>query len=270
MPSKFPSYILVSFFAFLLPIACLAEEEPQTLLTVEPSVASAVELLAEGDVQRPVRIVEYQTSVSPSRATAAASATYERLGKNVWGISTVQKTGNSVIQSRSLSLCGLIELLGATSATLQIDSRVPIPVSGHFVQMGMHVTKVMTSRSRTVHLSVPDGSANLCSLSPGGSFSYSVQTEVDLPQSPVGSPKVISNSFVWQCVAATAIDAGATIPAWQGMYIPVTCTSTNANGKPVTITYAYIIGGGLYLKMATMSELFKANTTYSAVATLEK
>ena len=254
-----PLWLLPLFTAWPLGL-CFAEEDSQPL-SVEPAVSKVVEGLAGATASRPLRHAAYQTELAPSGATTSASTTYESLSTNVWGVTTVQRIKTGWIQTRTVSLCGLIDLVGASTSVMQFENSIPVPVGSAFIPMGMRVTKTFSSHTRTADLGVPDESSNLCAPQPGGTFSYSVRTDTILPQAPAGSPKVLSNSFEWRCTAGAPTSSGALETIWSGSHIPVTCNSTNtATGKPVVATYAYVVDAGLYLRLGTVSDTFQARS----------
>jgi hypothetical protein len=262
--SSLPPWLLPLFAAWPLGL-CFAEEDSQPL-TVEPAVSKVVESLAAAAASRPLRRAVYRTELAPSGATTSASTTYEPVSKNVWGVTTVQRIKTGWIQTRTVSLCGLIDLVGASTSVMQFENSVPVPVGSVFIPMGMRVTKAFSSHTRTATLGVPDESNNLCAPQPGGTVSYSLRTETELTQAPAGSPKILSNSFEWRCTVGAPTSSGALETIWPGSHIPVTCNSTNAaTGKSVVASYAYVVEAGFYLRLGTVSDTFQARTKYSSI-----
>ena len=203
-----PSLWLLPLLAASPLSLCFAQEDTEPL-TVEPAVSKVVEGLAGTTASRPLRQAAYQTDLAPSGATTSASTTYESIAKNVWGVTTVQRIKTGWIQTRTVSLCGLIDLVGASTSVMQFENSIPVPVGSVFIPMGMRVTKTFASHSRTASLGVPAESNNVCAPQPGDAFSYSVRTDTTLPQAPAGHPKVLSNSFEWRCTAGTLMSSGA-------------------------------------------------------------
>lgn len=258
---RLPLWLLLVFAAWPLS-PCFAEDEDSQSLTVEPTVSKAIEGLVSVTASRPLRQVEYQSALAPSGVTTDASATYEFISKNVWGVTTVQRIKTGVIQTRTVSLCGLIELVGASTSVMQFENSIPVPIGRIFIPMGMRVTKTLASHSRTATLRVPSESSNLCAPQPGDVFTYSIQTDTTL-RTPSRSPKVLSNSFEWRCTAGTVMTSGALEAIWSGSHIPVSCTTTNtATGKPVVADYEYLVDAGFYLKLSTVSDMFQEKTKY--------
>ena len=260
-----------SQWLWLLPAAlalqpCLAAEEPQAL-TVDPGVAQVVEGLAKTSPSRLVRHVVYRTEFAPAGRIMPASASYESIGGNVWGISTEQTMPNGAIQTRTVSLCGLIDLVSASTSIMHFDNTVQVPIGHIFIPMGMQVTKSFASKSRTASLAVPEPSRDqLCSPREGGSFTYSTRIETEMPWAPVGKPTLLSNSFEWHCRAGAIETSGALEGVWPASHIPVTCESTNtATGKPVSASYAYLLDAGHYLKLGSVSEQLQVTTRYSSI-----
>jgi hypothetical protein len=268
--SKSLSRLLASL-ALFTSIVCPAEDEAS--ISIDPSVARVVEGLADWSPTKPILRTSFQSTITPVGAINAAEARYEQIGKNVWGIYTIFRNKSGAIESRSESLCGLVELLSSSSATFQVEAPVPIQLGRIFTSIGMRLNKTLNSTSKVTRLVRAEDSANLCKPEAGQAFSYEVHTatELPIPANLRSSPKTLSSSISWKCVAAQPAPGRGIVGSLTGEYIPVTCTGFNSGtGKSSVTKYAFLVDSAFYLRLETVAESIQSRNEFSAVELQQK
>jgi hypothetical protein len=114
------------FIACLSPFPVFAQDATQTSLVVEPSVARTIEGLPNGPkAVNPIRKVDYQEAMMPHATTSSITTRYEYVSKNLLNLNSLQRTKQGIIQSQTISLCGLIDIVGASSSLLNFDAPAP-------------------------------------------------------------------------------------------------------------------------------------------------
>lgn len=195
---------------------------------------------------------------------------YEPLGQGLWGIRSVSKQDRSAFEAHSVSICGLVELVGTSKSNVNYEIAISIPVGQAFAPLGVkgHIAGAVTSRANSLVL----GSAaeRLCNPLSGDVLAYEVQSESSLEHtgSYIGSSTRASrNAFRWRCTVGAPKQMGELVAAQEGTYLPVNCSGINESSNiDISAEYAFLQRFGIYIQLRRSGGAFTSKTTISSVA----
>lgn len=243
--------------------------DPEVMRTqqIEPAVAASVQALAVASAPRRLLRASYRLDMSSQGSSTSTQAMYEALPNNMLGVDSVLRTAGGASQVRAISLCGLFDLVGASTAQARSEVQVPVavPIKGLmlFMPMGMTIGSNFSFRSRVTQFTVAEDSRQICSRpAPGSSFGFTLQTENTFGN---GTSRV--HRVAWRCTAGQAASPGPLEPAWSGEQIPVECVLTDPEtGKQGGASrFVYLVDAGVFMKQVSGAEPYRFTTTYSAI-----
>ncbi len=161
----------------------------------------------------------------------------------------------------SVSLCGLVPLLGESGSTTDSRLTTAIPAGGVFLPFDVSSKHQIGSRVRLVSFST--SAANLCKPTPGTSFTYQSTREEQrkFQGSMLSSNTLHTITESASCTVGSAeVSAKALDPSIVGSYLLVTCTYSVPSQSPRKSEFAYLLSSGLYLPVFIQSNEYQANS----------
>lgn len=244
----------------------LAEENQAEALTPDENIAKAI---SEFDYKPPKVRLQRSNLI---RSTGNSGGTpvveeYEVLRPNIWGIRSISKTRNGGIQGTSVSLCGIIELVGAGSSESSFESLIAIPINKVFMPFGIRWNLSHTVSAKATSLALGEGSKKICAPDPGDIFDYELRTDSESKNSSTFvSNRSHSNTIKMRCVVGEAKPIAELIAGQSGTYLPVTCSGSNlTTSTQLTADYAFIQAAGLYINLNRQTNAFRSTVTLSSL-----
>jgi hypothetical protein len=229
----------------------MASENPAASLSMEQSVVEVVEKLDLPVVSRPLLRSRAAVLASPGGSSAFSDAIYRPLGRNIWNGSFVLTTRTSTLESTVISLCGLVELVGASG-------------SG-----------VRQSHTRVLRFDVGSGASEMCNPRAGSTFVFSVESEATYTYEAekfLGGSRSVDRTAMqtvsWSCTAGQR-ERHTELPAfaWTDV-IPVSCTGTSSSSAqpalrtPVYSRWFYLPESAFYLQLDAGSDAMSARREF--------
>lgn len=192
---------------------------------------------------------------------------YEVLMPNIWGIRSVSKVKNGASQGVSISICGIIELVGNASSEINFETTVSVPINKMFTSFGIRVNVNGTLSGKAKNLILGEGSKKICTPTPGDIFSYELRTDsVSKNSSPFVSNRTHSNTFRMRCTVGEAKPMTEIVAGQSGTYLPVACSGTNlTTNMQTTANYAFVQAAGLYINLNREINTFRSTVALSSL-----
>lgn len=172
------------------------------------------------------------------------------------------RSGDASGAGHTMTLCGLVPLVGESSSTTTSTVGTVLPVGNVFVPFGLKTNVDFNNRVKLVVLeaSIP----SLCSPQFGTEFTYKTETEVVVKTSGVfGRTTQVKRTETASCKTAAASKlASELLPSLLGMYLPVSCDVTLTNGAKKHVEYAYLIDSAFYLLTEATTDLQRTKIQY--------
>jgi hypothetical protein len=196
---------------------------------------------------------------------------YEPLGQGLWGIRSVSKQNSSAVEGASISICGLVELVGASKFDVNYETTISVPVGRLFLPYGLkgHMDGATTSRANNIALG--SGAERLCNPVPGDVLAYEVQSESSFAHTTTSysgsSSRASINVFRWKCTVGAPKPISELVAEQDGTYLPVTCSGINESSNiNVSAEYAFLQPFGIYLVLRRVGGTFSSKTSISSFA----
>lgn len=263
----------------LMTTPLMAAGNPDTILSIEQAVMETVETLALPTVSHP--LVHTHNTASITSPALVVSTTrdviYRPLGRNLWGTSS-SITGRKVPTTSFtiVSLCGLVELVGASESRSSQNSTIAVPVGRVFVPLGIRTTTDMTSGSRALRFNITSGASDICNPEEGSTFSFELQSESTHKNKGSmlwswSNNHTTTNTTAWSCTVGQR-ERHTEFPAfaWSDV-IPVNCTGIHSSsGKPSVQTpvhshWFYLPESAFYLQLEAGSEAFTSKNEFELI-----
>ncbi len=263
----------------LMATPLMADENPDTILSIEQPVMDAVETLDSPTVSHPLVHTQNTATITSQALVVSTSrdAIYRPLGRNLWGISsTISAKKVPTTNFTIVSLCGLVELVSTSESHSSQSSTIAVPVGSVFVPLGIRTTTDMTGGSRALRFDVTSGASNLCSPEEGSTFSFEMQSESTRKSKGSmpwdwSSNHTNTNTTAWSCAVGQR-ERHTEMPAfaWTDV-IPVNCKGTHSSsGKPSVQTpvhsnWFYLPDSAFYLQLDAGSEVFTSKNDFELI-----
>jgi len=232
-----------------------AEEQPLTLdATVQ---AKLLDLLKEYKPATPLAMISEVSEINNKgnfgkSIYLARKAYYALQDSGLLGIvtSAALTDGASAGSAQSLSLCGLLTVVGTAAGTSRNDSTGVIPFGKLFVPFGVRSS---TDINRSEKLKQFDTTAaHICAPQPGEQFTYRTETEFHFKISGMfGTTKTGTRTEEVSCkVDAGVQPASGLLAVLRGDALAVTCERIAQGGDKTTSEYVFLRDSGQYLLRA--------------------
>jgi hypothetical protein len=239
-------------------VACAEERVAETEIAVAAEVLDAMGELVEVSRARP--ILRLTQRLAPGGPVGGAETTQEftSLGRNLYGSRLSSSLGAQNVHGTGLTLCGLVELLGATQAPIKEQTQMTVvPIGSLFVPLGIRMRTDISSTSSVTRLTMSSPAAQLCEPAPGMTFSYEFDT-VSKFRTKTGLVKMNSGLAVTQrsaCTVSESQPVPGAIEGATGEYLPVSCEVTVIVGKSRKTNafrreLAYLPEAGFYVTLS--------------------
>jgi len=254
----------------LVSATSLAEQaaSAETLISLEPAIQEVLKQVLPPAPEASRRSLHYKTQHHTHSAGLdndyTADTRQEGLEGALLAILSVAHLKTGGVETRALSLCGMLDLLSSSASQLELDSTVAVPIGHIFLPMAMHVQKTFSGQSKLIRLVPGEGFANICRPQAGSSFAFEAETQnlFSVKGGWGGSTKRQGNtSFVRHCIVGNELPAQDIDSRAQGSYLPVSCTATMLGSQVKSeARLAYFVQSGSYLSLEAKSNNFSSIT----------
>jgi len=177
---------------------------------------------------------------------------YSLQDSGLWGVLSVGgfTSGAATGSTQSLSLCGLVPLLGVGGSTTRSEVLLSLPIGRFFVPFGFRSSIDINRQFRVKEFKTDY--QGICSPIPGDKFAYQIENEVQFKTSGLFGRTGVGSAIVdVSClVAANPVSATELSPSFKGEYLMVTCESVAKAGQKGKVVYAFLRDLGLYLMLS--------------------
>jgi hypothetical protein len=238
-------------------VACAGDTIAESELSVAPEVLDAMGELVDVSRARPILRLTQRVAAGGPVGGAEITQEFTSLGRNLYGSRLSSSLGAQNVNGTGLTLCGLVELLGATQAPVKEQTQMTVvPIGSLFVPLGIRMRTDISSTSSVTRLTMSSPAARLCEPTPGMTFSYESDTVSKL-RTKTGLVKMNSSLAVTQrsaCTVSESRPVPVDLEGATGEYLPVTCEVTVIVGKSRKTNafrreLAYLPDAGFYVTL---------------------
>jgi hypothetical protein len=167
---------------------------------------------------------------------------------------------------QTLSLCGLVPVLGEAAGLSNSAMTTAVPAGGVFLPLDFSLSLQSSTRRRLSRLEV--NPSNLCQPTPGMEFSIQMESEV---QSKANGQVYSSNKQFTLTEQAKCKVGSHLLPAsdlnssMRGQYLAVSCAYTAEPSNDRKVEYAFLLASGMYLAMGEVAKWQTDKARYESV-----
>jgi hypothetical protein len=246
----------------------IADEDAVTPLRPTDEAMKAVSQIKQASYSSRLQRIQTRLSIGQGGDSISLTNDYEPLGQALWGIRSVSKQNKTAVEANSVSVCGLIELVGTSHSNIDYDMAISTPVGRTFTSFTINGHMVGASTSQANSIVLVSGEEYLCNPVAGSTFEYTVETRHSLFLKGMFShQRESTNAFQWKCSVGDARPMSDLLAEQVGTYLPVSCTGGNqALNAKTLVEFAFLQPFGIYLELSRTGSSFSSKTAISSFA----
>ncbi|WP_431099453.1 hypothetical protein [Polaromonas aquatica] len=174
--------------------------------------------------------------------------------------------GISKSVDQTLSLCGLVPVLGEAAGLSNSAMATAASAGGAFLPLNFSLSLQSATRRRLSRLEVD--SSNLCQPTPGMEFSIQMESEIQSKANGqvYSSNKQFTLTEQAKCkVGSDLLPASDLNSSMRGQYLAVSCAYTAEPSNDRKVEYAFLLASGMYVGMGEVAKWQTDKARYESV-----